>query len=204
LKFIAFSEFIAMGISRVLSKVILRLFGWKITGEVSSDLQKYILAVVPHTSNWDFPLGLLVRSAMGLKVKFLGKSSLFRFPFGVFFRLLGGYPVDRSKRQNYVEAVADIFNEKKEFAVCIAPEGTRGAVEKLKSGFYYMAREAGVPIIMVRFDYGKKEVDFSAPITADQTYEEILEVMRAYFGRAKGKIPENAWPHSAPDSGRAA
>lgn len=190
-----------MGITKTLSRLILRFFGWHLTGGVPPDLDKYILAVIPHTSNWDFPLGLLVRSAMGLKAKFIGKSSLFKFPYGWLFRMLGGYPVDRSKSRNYVEAVVDIFNSKKKFAVAIAPEGTRGRVDRLKSGFYYIAKEANVPIIMVRFDYGKHRVDFSEPMPPDLSYEEVLQIMRAFFSETRGKIPKNAWPASEiPDS----
>lgn len=186
-----------MGIFQGLSKFVLRLLGWRLTGSNPGQLNKYILAVIPHTSNWDFPLGLLVRSAMGLKAKFIGKSSLFRFPYGWLFRVLGGYPVNRARSQNYVEAVADIFNSKDEFAIAIAPEGTRSPVERLKSGFYYISREAKVPIILVRFDYGTHTVDFSEPLPLNLSYEEVLEEMRVYFSEATGKIPGNAWPGSA-------
>lgn len=179
---------------RWISRLILRLLGWKIKGAIPHYLRKYIIVVIPHTSNWDFPLGLLVRAATGLKVKFVAKDSLFRFPFGWIFRALGGYPVVRSRNTNFVEAVAAIFESKEAFCVCLTPEGTRSRVEQLKTGFYYMAREAEVPIVMVRFDYGPREVTFAEPIRADQPYEQVLEQMRSFFAPAQGKVPENAWP----------
>lgn len=179
---------------RWISRTILRLLGWEIKGAVPPNLRKYIIVVIPHTSNWDFPLGLLVRAAAGINVKFAAKDSLFRFPYGWLFRALGGYPVVRSRSTKFVEAVADVFKHKEEFSVCIAPEGTRGRVEKLKTGFYYMARAAEVPIVMVRFDYGPKEVTFADPISAAESYEQVLQQMHDFFAPAQGKVPENAWP----------
>jgi 1-acyl-sn-glycerol-3-phosphate acyltransferase len=89
-----------------------------------------------------FSLGLLIRSSIRLRIHFVGKSSLFRLPFGGLFRRMGGYPVDRSKSHNYVDAVASIFKEKEEFRLTIAPEGTRKKVDRLKSGFYYIAQKS--------------------------------------------------------------
>lgn len=101
---------------------------------------KFVIAVIPHTSSWDFPLGLLVRSVMDIDVKYLGKDSLFKGPFGGLFRWLGGYPVDRSKNNNFVDTVIDIFKREEKFSTAIAPEGTRKKVDQLKTGFYYIAK----------------------------------------------------------------
>lgn len=119
-----------------LSKLILRLWGWKIQGWDPHQLDKYVVIAMPHTSNWDFPLGLLVRSAMKLEhVKYVGKSSLFRFPYGALFRWLGGYPVDRSRNTNMVEAIVRVYDQKEKFGVTIAPEGTRNTWIGLKPAF---------------------------------------------------------------------
>ena len=115
---------------------------------------------MPHTSNWDFPIGLLTRRAVGVDIKFLGKHSLFIPPFGWLFRWLGGYPVDRRKRTNLVDSVVDIFNQHDEFVISIAPEGTRKKVDALRTGFYYIARKAGIPILLCSFNYQIRTVLF--------------------------------------------
>jgi 1-acyl-sn-glycerol-3-phosphate acyltransferase len=172
-----------------LSKFILWLFGWKISSKYPVHINKAVVIVIPHTSSWDFPLGLLVRSAIAIDIKFVGKSSLFKPPFGWLFRWLGGYPVDRSKSHNYVQAMVDIFNKEPEFRVVLAPEGTRKRVEKLKTGFYYIAKGAGVPIILCKFDFGNKEVAFSEPFwTTDDTESDFAKI-DDYFRDVKGKNP---------------
>ncbi len=170
---------------------ILKFLGWKITGWDMNALQKYVLIVIPHTSNLDFPLGLLVRSSIHLKINFVGKSGLFRWPFGWIFRRLGGYPVDRSKSHNYVDAVAAIFKEKETFRLTIAPEGTRSKVDKLKTGFYYIARAAKVPIILVAFDHKTHEIRVNPPIDSNISYEELYQKMKEFFRGVEGRHPEN-------------
>ncbi len=169
-----------------ISEWIFRLWGWKFEGQYPYDLKKFVLIVVPHTSSWDFPVGLLARSALRARIKFVGKASLFRPPFGWLFRALGGYPVDRSKRNNFVDAVVDIFNREKEFVLTIAPEGTRQRVEHLKTGFYYIALGAKVPVLMVKFDWANKIVGFSQPFYPTGNLEADMEVITAYFRGIKG------------------
>jgi 1-acyl-sn-glycerol-3-phosphate acyltransferase len=171
-----------------ISKWILKRLGWKIEGQFTSP--KAVLVEFPHTSNWDFPLGLLVRSAIQADIKFVAKSSLFKFPFGGLFRSLGGYPVDRSKSNNFVDAVVDIFNQKERFAIILTPEGTRTKVDKLKTGFYHIADGAKVPIVMVKFDWAKKIVGFSEPFYTTGDYDaDIIKIMDYYKG-VKGYHPE--------------
>ncbi len=175
-------------------KWILGLLGWKNTCLFPLDtLDKYLVVAIPHTSNWDFPLGLLSRDAIRQDVKYLGKESLFRFPFGFLFRWLGGYPVVRDKSTNYVDTVVALFNSKEKFAVCIAPEGTRKKVDKLKSGFYYMAHGAKVPLILCSFDWKKKEIIYSAPFYTTGDYEHDLPQIMKYFEGVVGKNPENGF-----------
>ena len=136
------------------------LFGWKATGSIPEDLKKFVVVAAPHTSAWDFPLGVLARSAMGRDIKFIGKKSLFRPPFGWIMRKLGGYPVDRKKSQNFVDSIVAVYDAHEEFAIALAPEGTRKKVNRFRTGFYYIAKGAGIPIILVRFDYDRKVIEF--------------------------------------------
>jgi len=172
------------------SKFLLRLWGFRLQGDPSNQLTHRIFAVIPHTSNWDFPLGLLVRSAAGIKVQFIAKDSLFKPPLGTIFRRLGGYPVDRTKSHNYVEAVASLFHRQSRLAIAIAPEGTRKKVERLKTGFYHIARLAKVPIIMTKFDFAKRVVSFSEPMYPSEDMEKDFKMIKAFYQDAKGKNPE--------------
>jgi len=173
---------------------LLRLFGWKIEGWDLNQLNKYVIIVIPHTSYWDFPLGLLVRQAWRAPhVKFVGKHTLFKPPFGALFRWLGGYPVDRTRHTNFVDAVVQLFKEQERFVVVVAPEGTRKKVEKLKTGFYYIAMGAGVPIVMVKFDWGRKIVSNREPFYPTGNYEADLAVINDYFRGVQGKIPEDSY-----------
>ena len=142
-------------------RAVLSLFGWKVTGGIDPDLKKFVLIAAPHNSAMDFPLGLFARMSIGRDIKYIGKKSLFKPPLGWAMRVLGGYPVDRSKSTNYVQSIVDIFDQHEEFAIALAPEGTRKKVEKFRTGFYYIAKGAGVPIVLVRFDQKKKEVHFN-------------------------------------------
>lgn len=139
------------------------VLGWKIVGDVPRDQKKYIIITVPHTSNWDFIIGVMVRGIMGFKSKFLGKKSLFKAPYGWFFRWLGGYPVDRSRSRNLVDQVIDIYNQHREFVIAVAPEGTRKNVDEWKTGFYHIAHGAHIPIVRSKIDIQKKIVQFFEP-----------------------------------------
>jgi 1-acyl-sn-glycerol-3-phosphate acyltransferase len=165
--------------------ILVTLFGWKIEGKVT--VPKYVLAVIPHTSNWDFPLGLLVRPASNLNhCYYIGKDSLFKFPFGFLFRALGGIPVDRSKNNNFVDNVAEMLqNRPAPFSVCLSPEGTRKPVDKLRTGFYYMAKKGNVPIVLCKFDWGNKTISYAAPYyTTDDFVTDINHVISHFNGTA--------------------
>jgi 1-acyl-sn-glycerol-3-phosphate acyltransferase len=167
------------------------LFGWKITGSFPTDLKKYIIAVAPHTSNWDFPVGLAARSILRIqKARFLGKSQLFKPAYGWFFRALGGYPVERNTSHDLVDLVVKIFNSHDEFILALAPEGTRKKVEKFKTGFYYIAKKANIPIIPVGFDFGRKEVSLGKPLFPTDNIEADFEVLYSFYRNIKGRNPE--------------
>jgi 1-acyl-sn-glycerol-3-phosphate acyltransferase len=170
-----------------ISAWILKLLGWRITGIYPNSEPKNVLAVVPHTSWVDFPLGLLVRSARKMDTRFLGKASLFKGPMGGIFKWLGGYPVDRRGNQKMVDAVADIFNAHDKFDIAIAPEGTRKKVDKLRSGFYYIAKKSGAAIVLVTFDFGNKVVHFSDPIYPTDDESSDLKKIEDYFRGVQGK-----------------
>jgi len=162
--------------------------GWKVEGSFPPELKKYIIAVAPHTSNWDFPVGVLARSVLKIeKAKFLGKNSLFKPPFGWFFRWLGGYPVDRSAHHDMVQQVIDIFNAHDEFVLALAPEGTRKKVDKLRTGFYFIAKGARVPIIPCGFDFERKTVVVGNPFYTAENQEGDLNFLMEFYGRIKGK-----------------
>jgi 1-acyl-sn-glycerol-3-phosphate acyltransferase len=167
-----------------------KLLGWKIIGSIPSDLKQYVMVVAPHTSNWDFMVGLAARSILGIDTRYVGKKELFRWPFGWLFRKLGGYPVDRSKNTNFVDAVADLFKEHKEFSICLTPEGTRSYAPNWKTGFYYIALKAGIPVLMVGFDYSSKSVVIEPPFHPSGDIESDIEKMKQFFRKMKGKIPE--------------
>jgi 1-acyl-sn-glycerol-3-phosphate acyltransferase len=176
---------------RLLYKLIFKLMGWKTEGSFPTDIKKFIVAVAPHTSNWDFVIGVLARSVLNLqKAKFLGKDSLFKPPFGWLFRAMGGYPVNRSKNNDMVEQVAAIFDKHEEFYLGLAPEGTRKKVEKLRTGFYYIAKKANVPIIPVGFDFQIKTVVVGKPFYTTDNFERDMEQLLDFYKKIKGKNPK--------------
>ena len=182
-----------MTILRLMSMArrILGLFGWKVEGYIPDEIKKCVVIAVPHTSAWDFPLGLFARAAIGKDIKYVGKKSLFKPPLGWIMRALGGYPVDRSTSQNFVASVIQIFDSQDEFMLTLAPEGTRKKVEKFKTGFYYIALGAKVPLILVKFDYAEKAIKFD-PVAFVPTgdVEADMAYLWDYFKGVKGKVPE--------------
>lgn len=175
---------------RALMKMMYRIFGWKVVGQ-KPDLPKYIIIVAPHTSNIDFFVGVGARSIARIKSSYLAKKELFKIPLvGWYLKAVGGVAVDRSKNTNLVDQVVDIFNSKEEFTITITPEGTRSYVEKWKTGFWHIAKNANVPIVMVAFDYGKKTVFIEEPLYTGESKEQDIETMMEYYRGVKGKRPE--------------
>lgn len=157
-------------------------------GSWPENLEKCVVIVVPHTSWHDFYMGLLIRRILGADIKFVAKKELFQPPFGWYFRWMGGISLDRTSGQNKVEAIADIFRKKNKFKLAIAPEGTRKKVSEWKTGFYYIARAANVPIIVISIDYGKKKVKVSPPIHPGNDLEEELREIKSFCKEATGKV----------------
>ncbi|MDG1953660.1 MAG: 1-acyl-sn-glycerol-3-phosphate acyltransferase [Polaribacter sp.] len=171
-------------ISKFIFKTIL---GWKLVGDFPKDLKKYVVIAAPHTSWQDFPIGILARNTSGIKINFIGKDSLFKGPFGFFFRSLGGTPVDRSKSNNLVDAIVNVFNEKEVFRLALSPEGTRKKTTKWKTGFYYIAKGAKVPIVMATLDFKNKQVKFSEPYYTTDDKEKDFEYFKSFFSSDMAK-----------------
>ena len=170
-----------------LSKFIFkRILGWKLVGNFPKYLKKYVVIAAPHTSWQDFPIAILARNYTGEKINFIGKSSLFSGPFGFIFRALGGTPVDRSQSSNMVDAIVKIFENKEEFRLGISPEGTRKKVTHWKTGFYYIAKGANVPIVMATLDFEHKQIKFSEPYKTTNNKEKDFEYFYAFFKGVKG------------------
>jgi 1-acyl-sn-glycerol-3-phosphate acyltransferase len=172
---------------KMICSLIFKLIGWKIVGKLP-ELDKFIIIVAPHTSSWDFPLGVLARAIMNRKIRYLGKKELFRPPFGWIFRALGGYPVDRQQSQSMVDRVAEIFRQEDAFLLALAPEGTRSQVSNWRTGFYHMAVKAEVPIQMVGLDYPRKEVKIMDLFYPSGSIEQDMPLIRARFSKFRGKI----------------
>ncbi len=173
-----------------ISQWILRKAGWKIIGQLP-ELKHYIIIVCPHTTNWDFILGLLVKWTLEIDVKYIGKHQLFRKPYGFIFRALGGYPVNRTKSNNLVEDVANLFKTEESFVLALAPEGTRKKVPTIKTGFYHIAEAAKIPILPVGFDFSTKEVILTEPYYTNGEKEAAMEYFIDFFSSIKGKYPKN-------------
>lgn len=169
--------------------------GWKVKGRSPAYLRKCVIAVAPHTSWRDVVIGMAARAGIPLpNTCFLGKKELFDGPFGWFFRWAGGLPVDRSGRKNTVEQVAELFREREELMLGISPEGTRQKVNALKTGFYYMAKQAGVPIVLAGLDFANKELIFSEPFYPDNETEDFKKII-AFFAPVKGYHPNKGLAH---------
>jgi 1-acyl-sn-glycerol-3-phosphate acyltransferase len=170
-----------------------KLMGWKIVGSIDSEIKKCVLMVIPHTSWHDFYLGIFTRGITELDMSFVAKKELFKFPFEAYFRYMGGEPLDRTGGLNKVDAIAKIFERKEVFRLAISPEGTRKKVTELKTGFYFIAIKANVPIIPVVFDFGKKEVKFGNSMIPSGNLENDLILLAKNYEGVKGKIPENGF-----------
>lgn len=177
---------------RWLAKFIyFKLLGWQVVGDVrisKDSVKKAIIITVPHTSWHDFYIAILLRSVLGIKTNYIGKKELFVFPIGCFFRTLGGIPIDRNTKENKVDIIAKLFEEKEEFRMTLAPEGTRKKVDKWRTGFYYIAKKAKVPIIMITLDFENKQNKISKPFYPTDDVASDFKFMRNFFKDVKGKV----------------
>lgn len=144
-------------VSKALGQTMLHLIGWKIVGEVPNRA-KLVVIGAPHTSNWDFPVAMAAMFALGIRINWLGKASLFRGPMRTTMRWLGGLPIDRDASQGFVEHATETFRAKSQLWLGLAPEGTRQTVTRWRTGFYHIAQDACVPILPFTLDFGRKQL----------------------------------------------
>ncbi len=171
-------------------KLMLKISGWKLEGSLD-DLRKAVIIVAHHTSNWDFWHGLMASFVWRMKPFWMGKESLFRPPMGKLLKWLGGIPIDRSGAYNVVEQAARAFQQAEELLLVVTPEGTRKKVTKWKTGFYYIAKEAGVPILCAFIDYKRKVVGLGPLIYPGEDMKADWEKIKAFYQSVTAKYPEN-------------
>lgn len=172
-------------LTQALGRTLLAFAGWRVEGELP-DRPKLVAIVAPHTSNWDFVVGILVVFALGLRVRFLGKHTLFRPPLGWLMRWLGGTPVVRDTPQGAVTGAADMIAREDRVLLGIAPEGTRTRGKPWRSGFYNIALAARVPILPAAFDYPAKALRLFPPFEPTGDYAADLARLQALYAEVRG------------------
>ncbi len=169
------------------------LFGWRPEAEIP-DTPKFVLVGYPHTSTWDFPLFIFTAWALDVRCRWAGKQSLFKGPLGRMFRALGGVPVDRSGGKNMVSTVVDLFEQNERLIFGIAPSGSRSRTEHWRSGFYHMAREANVPLVLGSVDFARRSgclldvVHLTGDVSTD------MDRIRAVYADVRGRNPDQQTP----------
>lgn len=172
---------------------VLRIAGWTCIDLVSRP-ERAVLIGYPHTSNWDFPIGVLAMAALGLNARWVGKDSLFRGPMGPVMRWLGGIPVNRRERTGFVERVAYQLRQSEPFLLAIAPEGTRSRTPGWKSGFYRIARGADLPLLVGIIDYGHRRIGLVKCFTLTGDESADMAAIAACYADCRGCRPERASP----------
>jgi len=173
---------------KAFSAGFLKATGWRIEGQLPQEAHKSVLIAAPHTSNWDLPYTLMVAFVLGLQVRWMGKSSIFRFPFGGLMRWLGGIPVNREQSTNLVAASAESIRQASgPLQLIVPPEGTRSKTRYWKTGFYYIALGANVPIVMAYMDYERKHSGLGPIFKPTGDIERDMAEIKAFYAPYKGK-----------------
>lgn len=173
-----------------IADAILRVIGWRVVGEVPRP--RCVLIGAPHTSNWDFPIAILAFWWLRADARWIGKHTLFKRPFGWLMRSLGGIPLDRERTTDFVSEVVGWFEREESLVIAIAPEGTRGHTEAWRSGFYWIAHGAGVPIALGFLDYPRRTTGIGDSFIPTGDVEADMERIRAFYADKTGKHPEKA------------
>jgi 1-acyl-sn-glycerol-3-phosphate acyltransferase len=173
-------------------KFYLWLIGWKIGSVLDPSIKKAVLVAAPHTSNWDYPIALATLYACDVRVQFLAKNSLFKFPLGMLMRATGGIAVDRSKNNNMVDMMIGMFAKRNNLILMIPAEGTRSYAKEWKSGFYHTAVGAGVPIVLGYLDYGKKMAGFGDLFQPTGDYAKDLLAIQNFYRQFTARYPEKS------------
>lgn len=177
--------------TRWCGRAVLHLFGWKIRGELPPR-PPLIIAGAPHTSNWDFVFGMAAMLALGIRVQWLGKHTIFKRPFRRLLVRLGGIPVDRSAASGVVTQAVQRLREQPDTVIALAPEGTRSRVENWKTGFLRIANAAGVPVLPIGIDYRTRTFDIGDCFYTSEDHERDLAELKSYFARSTAKHPHLA------------
>src|SRR3990170_2184976 len=172
-------------IKQRLARWVLGIFNWRLVGDVPEP-RRFVIFGGPHTSNWDFPLAMLAVRGFGIKVSFIGKHTLFRWPFGYFFRWLGGIPVDRSKPGGLVQQVVDAIERSERMILVMAPEGTRTAAPFWKSGFLQIAARAEVPIVLGYVDFANRLAGLGPLLRFDGGVTRFMDQARRLYSEKQG------------------
>jgi 1-acyl-sn-glycerol-3-phosphate acyltransferase len=164
----------------------MRWSGWTFAGRIP-DVAKAVLIVAPHSSNWDFFIGVAAMFALGVRVEFWGKHTLFFWPLGPLMRWLGGFPVDRRSAAGVVDVTVHRFAASDRMILALAPEGTRSAVHRWKTGFYHVAEAASVPVIPVVLDWGSRTIRFGDRFDTTGDIELDVSTLKGVFTDARGR-----------------
>jgi 1-acyl-sn-glycerol-3-phosphate acyltransferase len=178
---------------RLFARAVLRTIGWTIEG-VRPDVDRCVVVAAPHTSNWDFPMLIAYAWAFELPIGFVGKHTLFEGPLGWLMRSFGGVPVRRDRREGLVKQLAEALREDVPRALVIPAEGSRSWGPRWKSGFYHVAREADVPVVLSYLDYAQKAGGFGPGFRLSGDVIADMDVVRDFYADKKGKFPENSGP----------
>jgi 1-acyl-sn-glycerol-3-phosphate acyltransferase len=176
-----------------MARKILYLAGWTID-PTNPPHERCVLIAAPHTSNWDLPMMILYTNAFGLKIKWMGKHSIFVGPLGYFLKKLGGIPIVRSEKNNLVDQMIELFTKSDQLMLVVPAEGTRSLTENWKSGFYHIAHGAGVPVLPTFLDYGNKRGGFGIPIKLTGSIPADMDIIRTFYEPYSGKFPELSGP----------
>ncbi len=172
-----------------IGRAVMRLTGWGIEGNFP-DTPRLVVAVAQHTSNWDFLHGAAAMFALDLRATFIGKHTLFVWPFAGFLRWMGGVPIDRSAPQGVVGEAVAAFGREPARILVIAPEGTRGKVARYKTGFLHIARGARVPVLLIALDYATRTIRIGPGFEVDEDIEAERLKVEAHFARIPGRYPQ--------------
>lgn len=178
---------------KLFSKIILKLIGWHVDVTLPEE-KKFVLIGAPHTTNWDLPIGLLCLWSVPIHLTWIAKKQLFIGPLNYFFRALGGVPVDRSIATGFIEQIAHQFDCREEMIFGLTPEGTRSKTEYWKTGFYYIALKANVPICLAYVDYPSRTFGLGEMLYPSGDIEKDFELIRTFYRGKKGKHPEEQGP----------
>jgi len=191
MKYTLFSTPILSPILRVISMIILKIIGWRVTGSLPESQRKYVLIVAPHTSNWDFILFVLTVSVLRLKPSVLVKSTLFVGPMSWFLRYCGAIPVNRTQASSLVTYIVSIYREREEFVLIITPEGTRSPNSNWKHGFHHVATQAQVPILIVYVDSCTRTIGIEGLLQPSEDVDEDLRQIKKFFDTKTGLKAKN-------------